>query len=95
MPGDYCSHVVIAKIPFSVPDDPLAAALAEWVEARGGNPFMQISVPDASVRLIQASGRLLRTETDEGRVSILDRRLVSKRYGSALLNALPPFKREF
>jgi len=95
LPGDYCSHVVIAKIPFSVPDDPLEAALAEWIEARGGNAFMQVSVPDASMRLIQASGRLLRTETDTGRISILDRRLLTKRYGKSLLSALPPFRHEF
>lgn len=94
LPGDYCTHVVIAKIPFSVPDDPLEAALAEWIEARGGNAFMEISVPDASMRLIQSCGRLLRTESDEGRVSILDKRLISKRYGKALLSALPPFRQE-
>ena len=91
LPGDYCSHVVIAKIPFAVPDDPIEAALAEWIEASGGNAFMQITVPDAAVRLVQACGRLLRTETDTGRVSILDKRLLTKRYGRALLDSLPPF----
>ena len=95
LPGKYCQHVLIAKIPFSVPDDPLEAALAEWIEAQGGNAFMQVSVPDASMRLIQACGRLLRTENDTGKVTILDRRLVTKRYGKALLDALPPFKRVF
>lgn len=95
LPGNYCIHVVIAKLPFSVPDDPLEAALSEWIEARGGNAFMEISVPDASMRLIQACGRLLRTETDSGTVTILDKRLLTKRYGKALLNSLPPFKREF
>lgn len=92
LPGDYCRHVIIAKIPFSVPDDPVEAAMAEWVEQQGGNAFMQISVPDAAVKMVQACGRLLRTETDSGRVSILDRRLISKRYGSAILHSLPPFK---
>ncbi len=95
LPGKYCTHVVIAKIPFSVPDDPLEAALAEWIEAKGGNAFMQISVPDASMRLVQACGRLLRTESDSGKVTVLDKRLISKRYGKALLNALPDFSREF
>ena len=94
MPGDYCQHVVIAKIPFAVPDDPVEAALAEWIEARGGNPFMEIAVPDASLRLIQACGRLLRNEQDRGQVTILDRRLVTQRYGKALLNSLPPFRRQ-
>ncbi|WP_096084647.1 ATP-dependent DNA helicase DinG [Agaribacterium haliotis] len=95
LPGDYCRHVIIAKLPFSVPDEPLDAAYAEWVEARGGNAFMEVSVPDASVRLVQACGRLLRTEGDEGTISILDKRLISKRYGGAIVNALPPFKRSF
>ncbi|WP_028238481.1 ATP-dependent DNA helicase DinG [Stutzerimonas azotifigens] len=93
LPGAYCEHVVIAKIPFAVPDDPVEAALAEWIEARGGNPFMEIAVPDASLRLIQACGRLLRTEQDRGTITLLDRRVVTQRYGKAILNALPPFRR--
>jgi ATP-dependent DNA helicase DinG len=94
LPGDYCRHVVIAKIPFAVPDSPLEAALAEWVEAQGRNPFMEISVPDAALRLVQASGRLLRTEQDVGRVTLMDRRIVTRRYGRAILDSLPPFRRE-
>ncbi|MBA1243826.1 ATP-dependent DNA helicase DinG [Pseudomonas japonica] len=94
LPGAYCEHVVIAKIPFAVPDDPVEAALAEWIEARGGNPFMEIAVPDASLRLIQACGRLLRTEQDRGMITLLDRRVVTQRYGKAILDALPPFRRE-
>ena len=95
LPGDYCNHVVIAKIPFAVPDDPVEASLSEWIEARGGNPFMEITVPDASIRLVQACGRLLRTETDTGTVTLLDRRVVTRRYGKAILNSLPPFKQQF
>ncbi|MCL6272025.1 ATP-dependent DNA helicase DinG [Sansalvadorimonas sp. 2012CJ34-2] len=94
LPGKYCEHVVIAKIPFAVPDDPVEASLAEWVEARGGNPFMEISVPDAAIRLVQASGRLLRTEQDKGLITILDRRLLTRRYGQALLDSLPPYQRQ-
>jgi ATP-dependent DNA helicase DinG len=94
LPGAYCSHVVIAKIPFAVPDDPVEAALAEWIADQGGNPFWQISVPDAALKLVQASGRLLRTETDTGRITVLDRRLVNRRYGKMILDSLPPFKRE-
>ena len=94
LPGKYCEHVVIAKIPFAVPDDPVEAALSEWIERNGGNPFMEIAVPDASLRLIQACGRLLRSEQDSGIVTLLDRRLVTQRYGKAILNALPPFRRE-
>lgn len=94
LPGEYCTHVVIAKIPFAVPDDPVEASLSEWIEQRGGNPFMEITVPDASIRLVQACGRLLRSESDRGTVTLLDRRIVTRRYGKALLNALPPFRRE-
>ncbi|MDI9245527.1 ATP-dependent DNA helicase DinG [Marinobacter sp. CHS3-4] len=93
LPGKYLSHVVITRLPFSVPDDPIEASLAEWVTLRGGNPFMEITVPDASIKLVQAVGRLLRTESDTGRVTILDRRIIVRRYGQLLLDALPPFRR--
>jgi ATP-dependent DNA helicase DinG len=91
LPGDYCRHVVIAKIPFSVPNDPVEASLAEWVQSRGGNAFMEISVPDASIKLVQSCGRLLRSENDSGLITIFDKRLITKRYGKALINALPPY----
>lgn len=93
LPGEYLEHVVITRLPFSVPDDPIEASLAEWISERGGNPFMEISVPDASIRLVQAAGRLLRSETDTGRITILDRRIITRRYGQLLLDALPPFRR--
>ena len=93
LPGKYLHHVIVTRLPFSVPDDPIDASLAEWVTERGGNPFMEIAVPDASVKLVQAVGRLLRTEQDTGRVTILDRRIVARRYGQLLLDALPPFRR--
>ncbi|NWN90457.1 ATP-dependent DNA helicase DinG [Marinobacter adhaerens] len=93
LPGKYLHHVVITRLPFSVPDDPIEAGLAEWINQRGGNPFMEITVPDASIKLVQAVGRLLRTEEDTGRVSILDRRIVARRYGQLLLDSLPPFRR--
>lgn len=94
LPGKYLTHVVIAKIPFSVPDDPVDATLSEWIQKRGGNPFMEISIPDASLKLVQATGRLLRSEADEGEICILDKRLITKRYGPNLLDSLPPYRRE-
>lgn len=94
LPGDYCKHVVIAKIPFSSPDNPIDEALAEWVEEQGQNSFFKISLPNASLRLIQATGRLIRSEKDSGVITIFDQRLVTKNYGKQLLDALPPFKRE-
>nr|WP_207063172.1 ATP-dependent DNA helicase DinG [Motiliproteus sp. SC1-56] len=95
LPGAYLQHVVIAKIPFGVPGHPVDAALYDWVRERGGDPFMELSVPEASVRLIQACGRLIRSEQDRGVITLLDNRLRSKRYGRALLDALPPFRRCF
>jgi ATP-dependent DNA helicase DinG len=95
LPGKYLTHVVIAKIPFSVPNDPLEESISEWIEAQGRNPFMEVSVPDASLKLIQACGRLIRTELDTGQISILDNRLLTRRYGSLLINSLPPYQRQF
>ncbi|QFT85593.1 putative ATP-dependent helicase DinG [Halomonas sp. THAF12] len=94
LPGDYLTHVIITRLPFAVPDDPVGATLAEWIERQGGNPFMRISVPDASIKLVQACGRLIRKEADRGRITLLDRRVLTRRYGRALLDALPPFIRE-
>jgi ATP-dependent DNA helicase DinG len=67
--------------------------LSRWIEARGGNPFMELTVPQASIKLVQAVGRLIRTEEDYGRITIMDNRLTTQRYGKRLLDALPPFKR--
>ncbi|WNL40798.1 ATP-dependent DNA helicase DinG [Halomonas sp. PAMB 3264] len=94
LPGHYLTHVVITRLPFAVPDDPVGATLAEWIESQGGNPFMRISVPDASIKLVQACGRLIRKESDQGVITLLDRRVITRRYGQALLDALPPFRRE-
>ncbi len=93
LPGPLLENLVITKIPFGVPTSPVEQAHSEYISDRGGNPFMQIAVPEASKKLIQAAGRLLRKEKDSGRVVILDRRVVSKRYGKLLLDSLPPFKR--
>jgi len=92
LPDDYCRHVIIVKLPFAVPDDPIDQAMAEWAEARGRNPFYEISVPDAALKLVQACGRLIRHENDHGKISMLDRRIVTQRYGQAILQSLPPFK---
>ena len=92
LPGDYCQQVIIAKIPFSVPDDPVGATQQEWIEAKGGNAFYELMLPHAALRLTQAAGRLLRTEQDSGVVTILDGRLTTKAYGRKLIAALPPFR---
>lgn len=92
LPDDYCRHVIIPKLPFAVPDDPLSEATAEWLESEGRNAFFELQVPDAAMRLVQACGRLIRHEGDYGRISLLDRRVVTKRYGRALLESLPPYR---
>ena len=91
LPDDYCRHVIIIKIPFAVPDDPIDRAMAEWAEARGRNAFYEISVPDAALKLEQACGRLIRHENDHGRITMLDKRIVTQRYGRALIESLPPY----
>lgn len=93
LPGDYLTNLIITKIPFAVPTSPVEEAHAEYIKLKGGNAFMELSIPDASKKLVQACGRLIRKENDIGRVVILDRRLLTKRYGKAMLDALPPFKR--
>jgi ATP-dependent DNA helicase DinG len=94
LPDDYCRHVVIVKLPFAVPDDPLDQAMAEWAEHLGRNPFYDISVPDAAQKLVQACGRLIRHENDWGTITLLDRRIVTRRYGQDLLRSLPPYRLE-
>ena len=95
LPGDYCLHVIVVKLPFAVPDDPVDQAIAELAESQGRNAFMEITVPDAALKLVQACGRLIRDDNDRGRITLLDKRVLTKRYGQALLDALPPFRREF
>ncbi|WP_019616675.1 ATP-dependent DNA helicase DinG [Psychromonas ossibalaenae] len=95
LPGHYLTNLVITKLPFAVPNSPVEEAHSEWIKSQGGNPFMQLSVPETSKKLIQACGRLIRKENDTGQIIILDKRLQSKRYGKGLLEALPPFAIQF
>lgn len=92
LPGKYCEHVIIAKLPFSVPNNPVDASLTEWIESQGRNAFMEISVPDASIKLVQACGRLIRSEKDSGKITLLDKRVITKFYGKKILNSLPPYQ---
>ncbi|MBT5635611.1 MAG: hypothetical protein HN968_10760 [Gammaproteobacteria bacterium] len=95
LPGDLCTHLVITKLPFPYFSGAVDRMEAEWLESMGQHPFMARSLPAASMRLIQMTGRLLRTETDHGRITILDYRVISKGYGADLLSGLPPYKRNF
>jgi ATP-dependent DNA helicase DinG len=92
VPGDACQLVVIDRLPFPRPDEPLAAARAAAVDAAGGSGFAAVSVPIAAVRLAQGAGRLIRSANDRGVVAVLDSRLHHARgYGPFLRRSLPPF----
>ena len=90
VPGSSLSQVIIVKLPFRVPDDPVFAARAEAVEKRGGSSFIELSVPEAVIKFRQGVGRLMRRSTDRGSIVVLDRRLVEKRYGRFFLEGIPP-----
>ena len=89
-PGRALEVLVVARLPFRVPSDPVTAARMEAVENRGGNPFTELSLPEAIIRLRQGFGRLMRRQDDGGAVLILDSRIVRRRYGPLFLASLPP-----
>lgn len=93
VPGYALRLVVIDKIPFAVPTDPIVAARCSLLEAEGGNPFIEYSVPMAAITLKQGFGRLVRTKKDGGVVAIMDRRIVTRSYGRTLLRSLPEARR--
>lgn len=93
VPGEALRGLLIAKLPFRVPTEPMVAAQCEAIDARGGNAFVEYMLPHASLRLKQGFGRLIRTATDSGVVVLSDPRVVTKRYGRTLLSGLPPAQR--
>jgi len=93
VPGDPLRALVLAKLPFRVPTEPLVAARCERVERAGGDAFTDYMLPDAALRLKQGFGRLIRSSTDRGAIVLMDPRVLTRGYGEVLLETLPPAKR--
>jgi ATP-dependent DNA helicase DinG len=87
--GEALSCVIISKLPFAVPSDPVVAARQKYIDDQGGNSFYQYSVPQAAITLKQGLGRLIRSTTDRGVLSILDPRIKTKSYGRVFLQSIP------
>ena len=90
VPGEALSNVIITKLPFSVPTEPLVEARLDKLKAEGRNSFMDYSLPEAVIRFKQGVGRLIRSKTDRGIIVILDNRVLAKAYGRIFINSLPP-----
>ena len=95
IPGESLSQVIIVKLPFTVPNDPVFVARAEAIEKRGGSSFMELSVPEAVIKFRQGIGRLIRRSDDKGVVVVLDRRIYEKRYGSWFIASMPECKKVY
>ena len=93
VPGEALSLVVIDKLPFASPGEPVLQARLDAIRRRGGNPFMQFQVPQAAIALKQGAGRLIRDVSDRGVLVVCDPRLLKKGYGQTFLEAMPPFAR--
>jgi len=89
VPGEALEHVIITRLPFAVPSHPLMEARFEDLQQRGMNPFVAFSLPEAILKFRQGAGRLIRSVTDKGIVSVLDSRVLTKPYGRLFLEALP------
>jgi ATP-dependent DNA helicase DinG len=89
VPGEALEHVIITRLPFAVPDHPLIEAKTEFITQQGGNAFFDFTLPEAVIKLRQGVGRLIRSTTDRGIITILDSRIITKRYGQLFLRSLP------
>ena len=89
VPGDALSQVVIARLPFSPPTHPISEAKAELIRDRGGDPFNELTLPEALIKFRQGVGRLIRTQSDRGLITVLDSRILAKSYGRLFIEGLP------
>jgi ATP-dependent DNA helicase DinG len=89
IPGDALSQVVLARLPFSPPSDPVSEAKSELIRDRGGDPFNELTLPEALIKFRQGAGRLIRTKTDRGLITVLDSRVLAKSYGRLFMESLP------
>lgn len=89
VPGDALAQVIITRLPFEVPTHPVLEARTEWIRDRGGQPFSELTLPDALIKFRQGVGRLIRTATDRGIVTVLDSRILAKPYGRQFIECLP------
>jgi ATP-dependent DNA helicase DinG len=95
VPGPALSQVIITRLPFDNPSHPVSEARSEYIREQGGNPFAEMTIPEALVKFRQGIGRLIRRHEDSGNIIVLDSRILSKTYGQRFLDALPvqDFKR--
>ena len=89
IPGNALSQVIIARLPFESPGHPVNEARSEYIRLRGGNPFAEMTVPDALTNFPQGIGRLIRRHEDSGNILVLDSRILTKPYGARFIEALP------
>jgi ATP-dependent DNA helicase DinG len=89
VPGDALAQVIITRLPFSPPTTPIAEAKAEAIRGRGGDAFTELTLPDALVKFRQGIGRLIRTRSDRGLITVLDSRILAKAYGRLFVASLP------
>ena len=89
VPGPALSQVIITRLPFENPNHPIVEARGEWIRSHGGNPFTEMTLPDAVLKLRQGVGRLIRKISDKGNITILDSRILTREYGRRFLDMLP------
>lgn len=93
VPGEALSNVIIVRLPFAVPDHPIIASRNEMITKKGGSPFREYALPEAVLKFRQGIGRLIRSRSDKGIITVLDNRIINAFYGKAFLNSIPPCKR--